>query len=1072
VNAVPEGLDADRAVQVLADRASGRGLGSGYLVSADLVLTAAHVVAGAQALTVRFVQGPGRIREVPAHAVWAHGPVDLAVLRLERAAPASAAAVRFGRLGGAAACGAVGYPWFKLRARDAAADGADPGVFRDSHHARGTGSPLSNRRTGALEVAVAAPSAHPDPGRSAWEGMSGAAVFAGGCLVGVVSENYGSEGPGWLTARPVTAWYPDPPEDHFTTLHTLLALPPAARLTAVGTAAGPRGPGPRQLPPDTALFTGRGPELDRLLALADEAGAGNSPGTVVISAIDGMGGVGKTALAVRAGHRLAERYPDGQLFLDLYGHAPGTGPRTPADALATVLAGLGVPPQQMPADLAALAAFYRDRLAGTRTLLVLDNAADEDQIRPLLPATDTCLVLVTSRRRLKALDDALPLPLDVLSPDEAVTLLAGAARLDHHPDTAPLLEQAAQLCGHLPLALVIAGALLRTGGKAWNLTLLIDRLAARRPGNELAGYTDGQRRLDTVFDLSYHHLPEPAQRLYRRLGLLPGPEIDTYAAAALLDTDPHTADGLLQHLADHSLLIGSNPGRYRPHDLIRAHARTQATTRDPQSDRENALDRLLHYYAHTAHTASRSIARHPRPAPDVQAPAFAPALSDPEAARTWLRTEHPNLDAAHTRARTQHLDEHTVALAAGMADILFTDGPWPRALEIHQAATAAAARWDHPAARATALNDLGRVRYITGDYPAAVDAHTQALEIYRQIGNRLGEATALNNLGQVRDLTGDYPAAVDAHTRALEIFRQIGNRNGEATTLTNLGQVRAGIGDYSASADAHTQALEIYRQIGHSLGEANALTNLGRVRYMTGDCPAAAEAHAQALVIFREIGHRQGEAIALSNLGQVRHATGDYPAAVDAHAQALVIFHEIGHHQGEATALNNLGQVQCAAGDYSAAADAQAQALVIFREIGHRLGEANALSTLGQVLCAAGEYSAAADAHAQALEIYRQMGHRSNEAWALNHYAATIAAGGDHPRALALYQQALAMNRELNKPDDEAISLEGIADHHLATGDPDRGTAYLHEALGIYQRLGMRADIERVQARLAELEGQ
>lgn len=464
----------------------------------------------------------------------------------------------------------------------------------------------------------------------------------------------------------------------------------------------------RQLPADTALFTGRDEQLKLLLALAEPAGPGHSPGAVLICALDGMGGIGKTALALRAAHRLAEHFPDGQLFIDLYGFTQSTVPRDPVEALATLLTSLGVAPGQIPPGLDARAALYRDRLAGTRTLILLDNAASEAQVPPLLPACETCLVLVTSRRRLKALDDALPIPLDVLAPEEATALLRKAARLDVDDlcQGEALLARAAELCGRLPLALLIAGALLRTGGKAWNLPLLIDRLAARRPGRELAGYTDETRSLEAVFDISYQNLPAGPRLLFRRLGLLPGPEIDTYAAAALLDTGLDETGRLLQHLAGHSLLTGAAPDRYRLHDLIRSHARTITVTLDPEPERQAAQDKLLHYYAHTAKTASVPISRLPRPIPEEPAPACAPELHDPESARAWLRTEYSNLQAAHTLATGHGLEDHATALAEGMAEILFSDGPWNYALDVHQAAAEAAERLQRPAAHAVALSDL------------------------------------------------------------------------------------------------------------------------------------------------------------------------------------------------------------------------------------------------------------------------------------------------------------------------------------------------------------------------------
>ncbi|NUR62515.1 MAG: tetratricopeptide repeat protein, partial [Catenulispora sp.] len=826
---------------------------------------------------------------------------------------------------------------------------------------------------------------------------------------------------------------------------------------------------PRQLPADTALFTGRELEIGHLLGLAGRTAGKAAPGAVTISTIDGMGGVGKTALAVHAGHRLAEHFPDGQLLLDLHGFARDAAPQEPGDALAGLLGALGVPPGQIPAQLEARAALYRERLAGTRTLVVLDNAVDEAQVRPLLPASAGCLVLVTSRRRLKALDDAVPLSLDMLAEEEAVELLRQAARVPDDPADADdaRWRRVAELCGRLPVALVIAGALLRTGGKAWNLQRLIDRLTPRRPGAELAGYTDDIRSLSAVFDLSYQSLPGNERVLYRRLGLLPGSEIDAYAAAALLGTDPDAADLLVQRLADQSLLIGASPGRYRVHDLIRDHASTVAATVDPEVERENARDRLLRYYAHTAQRASRPITRCPRPAPG--GPAHVPDLLDPDAALAWLRTERPNVEAAFTYASVHGLDEHTIALAAGLAEILRADGPWSRAVHAHRTAAHAAERLGRPADQAAALSDLGRVRFLTGDYPGAADALTQALETYRTLGDRGGEATALNDLGRVRFLTGDLPEAGGAHTRALEIYRVLGDRRGEANALNDLGRVRHMDGDFPGAGDAHTRALEIYRALGDRRGEANAVNYLGRVRNLTGDLPGALEAHNRALEIYRALGHRHGEANALYELGRVRIMTGDVPGAGEAQARALEISHALGYRRGEANAWCELGRVRQASGDYPGAVEAHTRALEVYRALDDRHGEACVLNDLGKVRQATGDHRGAIDAHTRALEIYRALNDRANEAWVLNYYAAALTADGRRPRALALYRQALDMNRELSKPDDEALSLEGIGDHHLADGDLHLGTGYLRQALEIYERLGMRADADRVRARVDSL---
>ena len=886
-----------------------------------------------------------------------------------------------------------------------------------------------------------------------------------------------------LLARAHTGLAGDEPPVGTTTFDERLPkLPTAARaatptsVPAAGSAdAASRPPavsGPRQLPPDTRLFTGRDSELQAVFELVEQArgDAEYGSGAVVLAAIDGMGGVGKTALAIRAAHRLAAQYPDGQLFLDLYGYTDGATPRDPGDALAALLGGLGVPPQRIPAELDARAAFYRDLLAGTRTLIVLDNAADEAQIAPLLPASDTCLVLVTSRKRLKALDDALPLSLNVLAKQEAVTLLRKAARLGVNAEDEPLLEQAVELCGYLPLALLIAGALLRTGGAAWNLSVLIERLKAGRPGRELSGYTDESRSVQAIFDLSYQQLSEELKVLFRRVGLLPGPEIDAYAAAALLDSDPHAAGWLVERLADHSLLTGSAPGRFHPHDLVRAHARSLAAASDPEEDRATALDRLYVYYAHTAETASADIARHPRAANERPAPAHAPELADQVIARAWLRTEYADLDAAFTHAHAQGLDEHTIALASGLAEVLLADGPFTRALEIHQAAAETAERLGLDAARVAALNDLGRAQIATDAFPAALGVLTGSVDLARGLGLRRDEGNALTHIGRVKMLTGEYAEADDVLTRALEIFREDASPLGEANALTDLGFVLYALGRFTEAADAADRALERYRSVGHRLGEASALGVLGRIRITLGDYRGCADAQTQALQIFRELGHRLGEANALNELGRVHYLLGDYPESLDVLNQALEIYRAHRNPVGEATVLGELGRVQRLTGDYPGAVEAHARALQIFRTLGHRPGEAGALTTLGRVYYLMERYSEAEDVLSQALQIFRAIGERGNEAWALNYYAATLAATDRRARAFELYQQALAMNREFDKPDDEAISLEGIADHNLAEGAADEGVTHLREALEIYDRLGMRADSERVHARLTELD--
>ena len=818
------------------------------------------------------------------------------------------------------------------------------------------------------------------------------------------------------------------------------------------------------LPPDTGAFTGRQAEIREITGQMTTAAAHG--GVVAIHAIDGMPGVGKSALAVHVAHLLADRFPDRQLFVDLHAHTVGRAPADPAVTLASLLSGDGLDPRQLPTGLEELSALWRARMARRRTLLVLDNAASSSQVAPLLPGGHHTLVLVTSRRHLGDLPYAVTeISLDVLPLKEAMTvflrLAPRAAAEGEHQEK--LLAQVVALAGYLPLAISLL-ARVYTKLRTWSMSDLIEETRAR-----MLTLSAEYQTVSAAFDLSYQALTPFRQRFFRLLSLHPGSDLDPYAAAALTGASLERARDHLEALHGDHLVTEPDYHRYGMHDLIRAHARSQTETHDLAEQRDAALSQLLHYYAHTAQSASVLISRYPRPASDNLRPTRTPDLPDPDSARLWLRTEHPNLDAAFTHAHAHGRDGQVVALAAGLAEILQEDGHWIRALEIHRAAAHAAERLEQPLAHATALNDLGQARYLTGDYLGAIDAHVRGLGISQELDHRFGEATALNFLGEARFAAGDYPGAIDADTRALEICRQLAHRLGEATALNDLGVVRFATGDYLGAIDAHVRALEICREGGHRLGEATALNFLGEARYLTGDYPAAIDAHTRALEICRELDHRLGEANALNHLGVVWLVTGDYPAATDAVTRALTIYQELGHRVGEADALDHLAEVRCSVGDYPAAIDAATRSIGIYRELGHRQGESSALVDLGLARQLIGDYPAAIDAHTRALEICRELGHRNNEASALSYYAATLAATGRHTDALVIYQQALAMNRELNKPDDEAIALEGIGEHHLAIGDTRQSKEYLSQALEIYQRLGMRQGIARVQARMADL---
>ena len=804
------------------------------------------------------------------------------------------------------------------------------------------------------------------------------------------------EAPGPQASDSIAQPAPDAPE-----------APPGA------SGGGSAGGVPRRLPADTGVFTGREAELAWLLQLGGAAERVRGPGAVVICAVDGMAGVGKTALAVHAAHRLAGWFPGGQLFIDMRGYTQGLPPRTADQALEVFLRAMGVPPQRVPEDTEERAALYRERLAGTRTLIVLDNAADEAQVRPLVPGDAGCLVLVTSRRKLRSLDDAHVVALDVLPEADAVSLLgtvAGSARVTPGD---PWASEVARLCGRLPLAIRIAAALLRNR-PAWTLEYLAGKLRAAQ--SQLDAFRDGDRDLAAVFGLSSQSLRDDQRRLYQLLGLLPGPETDAYAAAALAGTDPAAADRLLQELVDHNLLLEPAVGRYVMHDLIRAHARALAAGH-PAHEQEAALGRLLDFYQHTAQRADASIARHAQPYPVGSPPGHAPALPDADAARGWLRAERANLTACLRYAADHGLDARTVALSAGVANLLATDGPWPQAVAAQAAGAAAAARLGDQVGRARALTELGNLQGLTADYQAAEASLQTALELYREVGEKSGQAHALTELANVQRLTDDYPQA-------------------------------------QASLQA---ALDLRREIGDKAGQAYALTGLGSVRRESGDFPGAGASLRAALELCRETGDKAGQAYALAQLMAVQAATGEYEDAVRSGETALVMNRELGNRFHLAIVLQKLGTVQRLTGDYDSAARSQRAARDACRELGNRLGQANALTELGEIRRLTGDCQGAVRDLEAAIGILRDLGSRGGLAWAMNYYAAAIADSGDQDRAAAAYLDALRLARETSQPDDEASALRGLGEVRLRAGEVGEGTAYLREALEIYRRLGMAA---------------
>ena len=701
----------------------------------------------------------------------------------------------------------------------------------------------------------------------------------------------------------------------------------------------------RTLPLDAAAFTGRTGELDRLaVAVSETAGTG----VVGIHAVDGMAGIGKTAFAVHAAHQLAGRFPDGQIFLPLHAHTAGQRPVDPAEALETLLLTAGVAPQQIPAGLEARSAAWRGHLAGKKMLLVLDDAAGSDQVRPLLPGEAGCLVLVTSRRRLTALEEAEPVSLGTLPPGEAADLLVRQAGRPSLQAGHRAVAEVTGLCGYLPLAIRLVAAGLRHH-PAWTVTDLAAELATAR--DRLSALQAEDVSVAAAFDLSYHDLTAAQQRLFRRLGLHPGADVDAYAAAALDDTGLQTTRRRLVELYEHNLIGEPARGRYRLHDLLREYAGALAAAEGP-ADRQAAIGRLLDYYLHTAAAASQLVAWRTSiagPSPPGTAPAWAPEMCTDEEAMAWLRIEHANLHACADYAAARAWPGHAVGIPAAVSDFLLTDGHWNQAATLGQRALPIAFAAGDRQGQAWTLHQLGTVQELTGEYEAATACETQALQLFLDLGDPHGQACALNQLGTLQRIACDYPTATATLTQALQLFRDLGDRRGQAWALTQLGMVHHLTGDHPAATASLTQGLGLLRDPGDRRGQGWPLHYLGVVQLQTGDYPDATASLTQALQLFRDLSGRQGQAWALNHLGMVQYLTGDHPAATASLTLALQLFRDLGERAGQAEASIYLGEILLQSSSaYRKACSYFTHALSIARDINTPVQEARALEGIGQ----------------------------------------------------------------------------------------------------------------------------
>ncbi|HEY8474284.1 MAG TPA: tetratricopeptide repeat protein [Natronosporangium sp.] len=819
----------------------------------------------------------------------------------------------------------------------------------------------------------------------------------------------------------------------------------------------PRRPVPAQLPADPPDFTGRADYAKWL----DEA----SKPVVVLA---GPPGVGKTALAVHWGHRVRDRFPDGQLYVDLRGFSAGP-PLPPVAVLAGFLTALGAPGPSAPTELEQAAATYRSLLADRRMLIVLDNAADVAQVRPLLPGTDSCLVLVTSRDRLAGLvasPGADWLQLDVLPAPDSYTLLARALGEQRVAAEPAAVAELAELCGYLPLALRVAAANLATRPHQ-PVAELVARLRERNRLGELTVPGDPQSAVAGAFGLSYDRLPDPARQMFRLLGLVPGPDVTVPAAAALAGVDHSHAAHQLAVLTAAHLLDEPVAGRFTSHDLLRQYAVDRSRQELAEPERAAARRRLLDWYVQRAETATATLYPEMLRLPG----ASDPAGEDPAQLLAWLDAEHANLLAVIRDAAEPGSGPVAWRLAHSLRGYWWRTG---RLVDWQAAATAAVtAAGDDPIGQAAAQLGLAAVHHRLGDQPRAIEHYSAAAELARQAGWLAGESSARGNRALCHWQTGRLDQAAADLAEALALAERCGWREHQAVTANNLGMVNHELGRLAEARACYEQSLAVHRELDPAGGnDPSPLNNLGLVARDLGQLEQARAHLTEALARCRELGNRTDEATTLDSLAAVHLDAGRVPEARAAAEASVRLAEQIEDPPAQAAARARLGSVYQQLGESDRAlaeyrwalelaeqvggrstelkallglASAQLdprrpdpgqldpgrraeicgqlrRALAIAEGHGFRLREGQALTVAAEVQLGLGDDQAATEYAARALDRHRQTGARLFEARTLAVLGQLAERAGDRAAAREHWRQAQALFAEIGAPAAELIA--------------------------------------------------
>ncbi len=775
--------------------------------------------------------------------------------------------------------------------------------------------------------------------------------------------------------------------------------------------AGPgqgRVPRPDTLPPGTAEFVGRTAELELLTGEDEE--------TPRVSVIEGMAGVGKTALALQAAQAVSGQYPDGTFYLNLHTHDPGHPSLDAAEAMHRLLRMLTAPATPIPDPPGERAALLRAQLSRRRAILILDDADQHDQIRPLLPEASQCLILITTRRKLSGLEGARALTLDALPEDDAITLFHRVAGHGPVQDETAAGEAAlaVELCGRLPLAIQLAAGRLAQDYPP-RLGDLVEELS-QSPVRS-AGPGSASPEVLSAFDLTYRALEPDHQRFFRRLGLSPCAHISPQAAAALGGGTLAEAEEALAALLDHHLLTRAPAGQFRFHDLIRGYAAMRGAHEDSRSEQRQAVGRLLDYYLRTADEADQVLHpfRHRAPVPRPRPAAAGSALSTQQDAAAWLESEWHNILQAAQYAGRHEWKERCADLTHALAGFMEVRAYWDEAIAAHTLALQAGRDLADPARIARASLELSEVSQQTGRYESALPLAEDAAGIYRSLADRRGEADALDQIGMAHQRAGRSREALAYFHEARILYHYIADQHGVATTLSHSGIASWQLGRYPDALEHLDEALSVYRHVGDRRGEAKTLNNLGRMQLYLGYHRDALDRYQKSLEIFSQIGGPQNEAILYHNIGAVYHYKGSYEDALTAYGRGLAIYHDIGDLLNEAGILNEIGAVYQSAERYDEA-----------------------------LIC-----------HEKAQSVAEEIGNLNQQATARRGIAGVHHGSGRYREAFDLYQTALRLAREIGDPYEEAKILEGIAETTLGMRRPDAARIALRQALDIFERLGV-----------------